>query len=112
MSGSINDVVIAMRLEWVHAKASMERFEEEVAVLQAESERVGKSFRYYEQLWKAKAELWSRKGSGIIGEWENRLKRGAEAMAWKKMGDFERLAKAAEAKFAEVTLMCAQEEIN
>ena len=101
-----------MRLEWVHAKASTERFEEEVTLLQAESERVGKSFRYYEHLWKGKAEAWARKGSGIIGERENRLRRGAEAMAWKKMGDFERLAKAAEAKFAEVTLMCQQEGIN
>ncbi|KIJ28689.1 hypothetical protein M422DRAFT_269989 [Sphaerobolus stellatus SS14] len=39
----------AMRIEWLPAHASVARFEEEMKLLEAESERVGKMFRFHQK---------------------------------------------------------------
>ncbi|KIJ38566.1 hypothetical protein M422DRAFT_258678 [Sphaerobolus stellatus SS14] len=44
----------AMRIEWLHAQASVNRFEEGMKLLEAESEHVGKTFQYYQRNWLSK----------------------------------------------------------
>ncbi|KIJ28993.1 hypothetical protein M422DRAFT_269690 [Sphaerobolus stellatus SS14] len=41
----------AIHIEWLHARASRDRFEEELKMLEAESERTGKTFRYFQRQW-------------------------------------------------------------
>ncbi|KIJ53279.1 hypothetical protein M422DRAFT_242423 [Sphaerobolus stellatus SS14] len=49
----------AIRLEWVHAKGSGERWEEETKLLKAEGKRVGNSFAWLRKEWEDRAQLWA-----------------------------------------------------
>lgn len=40
-----------VRLEWLHAKAAFERWNEEVHLLREESRRIAASFRYEQERW-------------------------------------------------------------
>ncbi|KIJ41838.1 hypothetical protein M422DRAFT_255163 [Sphaerobolus stellatus SS14] len=57
----------AIRIEWLHAHASLKRFEEEMRLLEAESERVGKTFGFYRRKWLLKGEdvLWNQASQRI-----------------------------------------------
>ncbi|KIJ28984.1 hypothetical protein M422DRAFT_269683 [Sphaerobolus stellatus SS14] len=41
----------AIRLEWLHSKASYEQWEEETRLLKAEGDHVGRSFRWLKEEW-------------------------------------------------------------
>ncbi|KIJ26054.1 hypothetical protein M422DRAFT_272912 [Sphaerobolus stellatus SS14] len=45
----------AIRIEWLHAQASMERFDEEVRLLEAASGRIPRTFAYLEDRWENRA---------------------------------------------------------
>jgi hypothetical protein len=47
---------LAVRYEWIHSKASTERFEEEVLLLEAESLRVVATFAHLKNQWKKRGE--------------------------------------------------------
>ena len=46
-----------IRFEWVHAKASVECFDEEVHLLKAESSRIQKTFPFMAEEWKRQTRL-------------------------------------------------------
>ncbi|KIJ36148.1 hypothetical protein M422DRAFT_261475 [Sphaerobolus stellatus SS14] len=50
--------ITLIRLEWLHAQASRDRFLKELKLLQAESECAVKAFQHFERQWKGKAEMW------------------------------------------------------
>ncbi|KIJ52305.1 hypothetical protein M422DRAFT_776014 [Sphaerobolus stellatus SS14] len=88
--------VEVIRIEWLHAKASMERFDEEVRLIKAESSRIEKTFLFYANKWKDRRaalmeEAGSKEGSGR----ENRVKRGRIAGAFRKEAVFSDLARLA-----------------
>ncbi|KAF8508051.1 hypothetical protein BU17DRAFT_100086 [Hysterangium stoloniferum] len=82
-----------IRIEWLHAKASHARWDEEVRLLGAEGERIGKTFRYLENIWKG------RQG---LEEWNNNVTRGAAAFAHRQMLLFRNLAEIAEGHYEEL----------
>ena len=84
-----------IRIEWLHAIASMERFDEEVRLLKAESERVGKTFRYFANKWRAWGE--SEADSGNSQEY-----RGSRAGCWRREVTFLKLAISADIKYYEL----------
>ena len=109
----------AIRLEWVHARASRDRFLEEIILLRAESERVVKTFRFQEKKWVADADNWWHKnerlrrdmgdetGSRITEakqrQAENvRVCAGREAFARRQAEIYKRLAVGAETRFEAV----------
>lgn len=75
----------------MHAKASHARWDEEVHLLRAEGERVGKTFRYLENTWRKRqaAALEATTCSINIGH-------GAAAFAHRQMLAVQRLAEIAE----------------
>ncbi|KIJ45389.1 hypothetical protein M422DRAFT_251162 [Sphaerobolus stellatus SS14] len=88
----------AIRLEWVHAQASRNRFLEELKLLRAESERVVKMFRHFEMSWKNQRERWTRKAAKEEEGETKRVCRGAEAFAKRQQANFVRLAVSAETR--------------
>ncbi|KIJ35202.1 hypothetical protein M422DRAFT_262584 [Sphaerobolus stellatus SS14] len=74
-------------IEWVQATASLTRFEEELKLLEAESERVARTFKYYEKKWKDRA--LERVGPTLVAK-------GAVAYAHRCTKTFQRLARFAE----------------
>ncbi|KIJ31007.1 hypothetical protein M422DRAFT_267429 [Sphaerobolus stellatus SS14] len=50
---------VAIRLEWLYAKASWERWDEETKLLKAEGERVGTSFEWLKNEWSHRREAWT-----------------------------------------------------
>lgn len=55
MRGGSPNCLPAIRLEWVHAKAALMRWEEELRLLKEEARRVSMSFRRAQEAWLAKA---------------------------------------------------------
>ncbi|KIJ35676.1 hypothetical protein M422DRAFT_262083 [Sphaerobolus stellatus SS14] len=54
--------VEAIRLEWLHTKASLQRFEREMILLEVESACVERTIRHYEKVWRVRATDWAAKG--------------------------------------------------
>ena len=53
LPNDIVDISAVIRLEWSQAKASKERFEEEVKLVRAESSRVERTFLYLGNQWRS-----------------------------------------------------------
>lgn len=70
----------------------MERFEEEVCLVKAESSRVGKTFRHLAAEWKNQAEGWDN----INFERKGNFEAGAASASWRRHDVFTRLAERAE----------------
>lgn len=105
-------LIVATRLEWVHARASVHRLEEEVILLHAESERVGKTFDYFQRHWKGQADTWRcRRQQGEVFK-NGGVQRGAEAAAHRKVAMFARLARAANRRFEEVEALIRKEGLS
>ncbi|KIJ26345.1 hypothetical protein M422DRAFT_272583 [Sphaerobolus stellatus SS14] len=83
----------AIHLKWLHAKASLERWEEETKLLKAEGECVGKSFEWLKGDWRRREVEWSRDGT---------VSKGAIAYATRTVGTFEVLKKKAWTHFSEL----------
>ncbi|KIJ35186.1 hypothetical protein M422DRAFT_262561 [Sphaerobolus stellatus SS14] len=84
----------AIRIEWLHAQASMERFDEEVRLLEAESGRIPRMFAYLEDRWKTRAVKWGKEGedTGEQGHMMlSRSRRGAIAYARRSAMGFRQL---------------------
>ncbi|KIJ31227.1 hypothetical protein M422DRAFT_267177 [Sphaerobolus stellatus SS14] len=95
-----------IRIEWLHAEASVSRFEEEMKQLEAESERVGKTFRYYQRKWLL-AVLTTHKEALRIMEAGGEIPRsmaGAMAYGRRQAIAFERLAITEESRFADLQI--------
>ncbi|KIJ29007.1 hypothetical protein M422DRAFT_269618 [Sphaerobolus stellatus SS14] len=93
----------AIRLEWLHAKASLQRFEEEMILLEAESERVGRTFRHYQKVWRARAVRSSENEEEVTeGRTRSRKSRGVEAYAKRCANTFGRMAMLAEGDYFDV----------
>jgi len=69
---------------------------EEVTLLRAESERVGKTFGWLEDEWRRKGILWEAEEGA-------QLPRGVLAYAARQMSTFRTLRRAADQKFLELT---------
>ncbi|KIJ52939.1 hypothetical protein M422DRAFT_242902 [Sphaerobolus stellatus SS14] len=78
---------LAIQIEWVQATASLTRFEEELKLLEVESERVARTFKYYEKKWKDRAA--ERFGPTLVAK-------GAVAYAHRCTKTFQWLARLAE----------------
>ncbi|KIJ31089.1 hypothetical protein M422DRAFT_267296 [Sphaerobolus stellatus SS14] len=78
----------AIRLEWVHARASRNRFLEELKLLRAESERVVKAFRHFEMSWKNQGERCTRKAAKEEAGETKRVCRGTEVLAKRQQANF------------------------
>jgi len=74
----------------------MERFEEEVTLVKAESARVARTFGYFATQWEQRAKDWAKKGQ------KERFDRGAAAASWCRRGVFMKLAELAEADHREL----------
>ena len=81
-----------IRIEWLHAKASTERFEEGLTLIKAESSRVGKTFRYMANQWRIRGEGWK---SAVVGS-NDAFERGAAASSFPREYVFLRLVVLAE----------------
>ncbi|KIJ28516.1 hypothetical protein M422DRAFT_270206 [Sphaerobolus stellatus SS14] len=57
VDGWTNEVI---RLEWLHAKASSERWHEETKLLKAERQRVVKSYQWLKKDWLRRKEKWTQ----------------------------------------------------
>ncbi|KIJ37152.1 hypothetical protein M422DRAFT_260308 [Sphaerobolus stellatus SS14] len=57
-----------MRIEWLHAHASVARFEEEMRLLEAESERVGKMFRFHQKKMEAEEGQSEEQRLAVVAE--------------------------------------------
>jgi len=76
----------------LHTKASAERWAEELRLLRAESERVGKMFGWLEEEWRRKGNIWGT--AEIVG-----VPRGALAYAARQTSMFGILRRSADQKF-------------
>ncbi|KIJ28700.1 hypothetical protein M422DRAFT_270002 [Sphaerobolus stellatus SS14] len=93
----------AIRVEWVHAKASMDRWDEELKLLEAESERIPRTFHYYERLWSKHCEEWRKECGATTDEGRgSRLVRGAVAFAQRTAVGFGRSSSLAETRYQEL----------
>lgn len=94
-------VILVLRLEWLHATASRDRWYEEMILLFEELRRVGASWRFEERKW-MEFQTWGGKdGKAVLNE---RLVKGVRAHAMKKAAMFNELAKAAEQRYRNVQL--------
>lgn len=87
---------LVIRLAWVHARASRDRWWEEKELLREELQRVGRSFMYQVSRWQGIA-------SQHCGE--DRMSRGIAAYAMRQGSVYQRLALHAAAKFNEAMLV-------
>ncbi|KIJ52285.1 hypothetical protein M422DRAFT_243074 [Sphaerobolus stellatus SS14] len=97
----------AMRIEWLHANASVARFKEEMRLLEAESQRIGKTFRYYQKNWLVKELALMQETLKVIQEAEggdavSRSARGVMAYSRRQAAVFARLAALGEKHFGEL----------
>ncbi|KIJ41631.1 hypothetical protein M422DRAFT_255248 [Sphaerobolus stellatus SS14] len=83
----------AIRLEWLYARASYERWDEETKLLKAEGERVGKSFGWLKKQWQTRKMDWGR---------DDDIPRGAVAYAARTATTFARLEQKGLAHFLEL----------
>lgn len=88
-----------MRLEWLHARASLSRWWEEKTLLLVELDRVGRTFRYEECIWEGLAATtnWGAQPPKRLS------RRGIKAYAAKRAAMFRSLAARAEQKYQNVT---------
>lgn len=75
-----------IRLEWVHARAAVARWQEELKLLREEARRISVSFEMQEKLWHARAIK-----DHILGGPERAI-RGFRANAWKHAALYNQLA--------------------
>ena len=80
-------------MEWLHAKASYDRWHEEIRLLKAEGQRVGKSFEWLKKQWLTRKGLWELDVTAPVG---------ASAYASRCSQACERLQIKAERHFAEL----------
>ncbi|KIJ44566.1 hypothetical protein M422DRAFT_779310 [Sphaerobolus stellatus SS14] len=83
----------AIRLEWLYARASYERWDEETKLLKAERGRVGKSFGWLKKQWQTRKMNWGR---------DDDIPRGALAYAAGTATNFTRLEQKGLAHFLEL----------
>jgi len=83
----------------------MQRFEEELKMVKAESFRVGKTFRYMAGEWETRAKEWVKRAQEV----DTQLARGMIAACWRHKVTFSRLEELAEWHHRELTL---QERLN
>ena len=86
-------------MEWLHLKAGAERWDEEVRLLRAESERIGRSFLYLKSECKNRGAALSMRDTG--GSQGTSVK-GAIAFAARQVSTFERLQRKAEKSFTQI----------
>lgn len=89
---------LVIRLAWLHAQASRDRWWEEVTLLREELRRVGESFTYREMEWISVADA-----AHINGTDEARLTRGAKAYAYRQAAVYKYLASEAKQRYDEAT---------
>ena len=87
----MNSKSAVIRIKWLHAKASADRFDEEVRLLKAESERVDKTFRHFEGQWRNLRRAYDKSG--------DRFMRGGYSLAGRHADEFSRLAEEAERSY-------------
>ena len=92
--------LIVIKLEWLHAKASCERWGEEVKLLKAESARVGCSFQYKAMEWNRRLEAGG--ANGVERGTLSRVHRGHLAHASRQAGIFLHLATQADERHQSV----------
>lgn len=86
-----------IRIEWLHARASKARFEEEVRLLKAESSRVGRTFDHLAKEWRKRCIK-----DGSEANEGSREARGIQAMMSRREATFVRLAVLAREHHAEL----------
>ncbi|KAG8922430.1 hypothetical protein FRC01_014055, partial [Tulasnella sp. 417] len=90
-----NEVV---RLAWLHAQATRDRWWEETMLLKEELRRVGASFSYKEQEWSSVAAA-----SDVDKKDETQLTRGVRAYAFRQAAVYNYLASEAQIRYEEAT---------
>ncbi|KAG8927115.1 hypothetical protein FRC01_008000 [Tulasnella sp. 417] len=93
---SWNNEVI--RLAWLHAQASRDRWWEEVTLLKEELRRVGASFTYRQLEWSSIADA-----AHVNEDEETRVTRGAKAYAYRQAAVYQYLASDAQQRYKEAT---------
>lgn len=88
-------MLLVIRLEWVHAKAARDRWDEETLLLKEELGRIVLSFRFYSREWIDRAQQL-REDAVLCGQ---QWAAGYVAYAVKEATAYHRLAESAEAKY-------------
>lgn len=87
--------IIVVRLDWVHARAALYRWNEEVHLLKEESRRIVESFQFEEEQWLAKKEE-------VVGGGAARASRGRMAFINRQAWVYSQLAERALKHYEEV----------